>query len=461
MSHSVAAPHRPAGWPGRLRERVLGPPPDALPERVRKAIGREQDDSEVFVTLLQCVAIATFAALYVLSPKAFPPSVPFEPVPIALALYALFTLGRLGLALRRRLPPWFLTLSVIVDVAILMLTIWSFHLQYGEPAAIYLRAPTLMYVFVLIALRALRFDPRYVLLTGFTAAAGWLVLLVYALQATPGVARTHSFASYAMSYDILLGAEFDKIVSILMVTLVLALALRRAQALLARAVREQQAAAGLSRFFAPEIAGRITAAEMDLTPGEAELREAAILFIDLRGFTRIAAALPPAAVMQLLADYQARMVGAVRAAGGSVDKFLGDGILASFGATRASPTAAADGVRALEAVVAAAAAWAGERAAAGAPPLAVGAALACGPVMFGTVGDAERLEYTVIGDAVNLAAKLEKHCKVEGATAVLPAAALRLAQRQGFVAQQPWQLRADRPVAGVEQPLDLAALPAG
>lgn len=439
---------------------MLGPLPEPLPERVRTAIRREQDDSELLVTLLQGLAIATFAALYLLAPKAFPPQVPFEPVPIALAVYALFTLGRLALALRRRLPPWFLKLSVLVDVAVLMVTIWSFHLQYGEPAAIYLKAPTLMYVFILIALRALRFEPRYVLLTGGSAAIGWLILLGYALWATPGVVRTHSFAAYAMSYDILLGAEFDKIVSILMVTLVLALALHRAQALLGRAVREQQAAAGLARFFAPEIAGRITHAEMDLAPGEAELRDAAILFIDLRGFTRTAEQLPPAEVMRLLADYQGRMVGAVRAAGGSVDKYLGDGILASFGATRASPAAAADGMRALEAVISAAAAWGSERAAAGRPPLAIGAALAAGPVMFGTVGDAERLEYTVIGEPVNLAAKLEKHCKVERATAVLPEATLRLAERQGYVPGRPWKVRPARDVAGVGLPLDLAVLPA-
>lgn len=438
---------------------LLGPPPPAHPPgRVLRAIAREQDRSEVIVTLIQFVAIGTFAVLYGLSPKAFPPGVPFEPVPLALAGYALFTLARLALALRGRLRAWFLALSVVVDVALLMLTIWSFHLQYSAPPAIYLKAPTLMYVFILIALRALRFDPRYVLLTGFTAAAGWLALVAYAAWWTGGVRRTHSFAEYAMSYDILLGAEFDKVVSILMVTLVLALALHRAQALLLRAVSEQQAAAGLARFFAPEVAGRITQAEMDLVPGQAEQREAAVLFVDLRGFTPLAERLPPAAVMRLLADYQARMVRAIRDAGGSVDKFLGDGILASFGATRASPAFAAEGVRALEGVVVAASAWAAERAARGEPPLGVGASLASGPVMFGTVGDAARLEYTVIGEAVNLAAKLEKHTKVERAAAVLPAATLRLAQEQGFAAGLAWDLRAARAVAGVPVPLDLAVL---
>ena len=95
-------------------ELVLGPPaPARLPERVIQQIAREQDRSEILVTVVQIAAIATFAVLYALTPKAFPPSVPFEPVPIALAVYGLFTLVRLGLALRGRLSRGFLALSVV------------------------------------------------------------------------------------------------------------------------------------------------------------------------------------------------------------------------------------------------------------------------------------------------------------------------------------------------------------
>jgi adenylate cyclase len=314
-------------------------------------------------------------------------------------------------------------------------------------------------VFILVALRTLRFEPGYVLLCGAAGATGWAALVAYALLADPDATRTHSFATYATSNSVLLGAELDKIVSILMVTLILALALHRARALLARAARERQATADLSRFFAPEIAGRITGSEMDLEPGQAELREAAVLMVDLRGFTPLAASLPPAEVMRLLSDYQARMVAAVRAHGGSVDKFMGDGILASFGAAWASPAWAAEGAAALEAVAAAAEAWARARADAGERPVTVGAALAGGTVMFGCVGDRDRLEYTVIGEPVNLAAKLEKHGKAEVAAAVLPAAILELAETQGFRPALAWEIRRARAVAGVSEPLDLALLP--
>lgn len=443
----------------RLRDLVFGPPPPAsVPPHVAAAIRAEQDSAEILVSLMQLAAVAFFAAVYVLTPKAFPPTVPFEPVPIALGLYLLFTLARLALAVRGRLVPGVLALSVVLDVALLLLTIWSFHLQYGQPAAMYLRAPTVMYLFVLIALRALRFEPGLVLLAGGLGAAGWLLLLAYALAADPTIGITHSFPVYAMSYAVLIGAEVDKVLSILATTAILAVALHRGRGLVVRAASEGRAAADLARFFAPEVAGRIREQGLALRPGMAETRTAAILFVDLRGFTRLAATASPEVVMALLADYQARVVAVVRRCGGSIDKFLGDGILASFGATRPSPGFAADALRAVEGLAVEASRWRAERAARGLPAPAVNAASAVGPVLFGTVGDAERLEYTVIGDAVNRAAKLEKHCRREGATAVVELEVLRLALAQGTPSAGRWTLRSGRRVEGLDRPVDLAVL---
>jgi adenylate cyclase len=435
---------------------VLGPPlPTAMPQRIAGAISREQARSEVLVSLIQIAAIIGFAVLYSLTPKAFPPDVPFEPVPVALWVYGGFTLWRLYLALSERLTRAILAVSVVIDITVLMLTIWSFHLQYGAPPAIYLKAPTLMYVFILIALRTLRFEPGFVILAGCTAAIGWLGLVAYAIFAQEGMMLTRNFAEYMMSYSILVGAEIDKVVSILVVTAILALALHRARKLLIRAAVEGQAAADLKRFFAPEIAGKITETEGELVAGHAEMRDAAIMFIDLRGFTPLSEQLEPASVMQLLGEYQALMAKAVRASGGSIDKFMGDGILASFGAVRPTDNYAAAGVQAMEAVLETGARWAETRARQGMPSPAVAASVTTGPVMFGTVGDAERLEYTVLGDTVNLAAKLEKHCKVEQVAGVVMAATFDLAQQQGFAPRLDWQLRPARQIDGVAKALDL------
>jgi adenylate cyclase len=438
---------------------VVGPPPPRrIPERVQHALAQEQEASEILVSLIQLAAIAIFGIVYTVAPKAFPPEVPFEPVPWTLGAYSGFTLLRLWLAWRRRLRGWFLALSVIVDITVLMVTIWSFHLQYQEPAPIYLKATTLMYVFILIALRTLRFEPGLVLLAGITGAVGWLAIVAYAVLADGGATITHSFATYAMSYEVLMGAEVDKVLSILIVTLILALALLRGRKLLVRATTEQLAASELSRFFAPEVAGRIRAMEASIEPGQAEARDAAILMIDLRSFTLLSHRLEPHAVMELLSAYQSLMVAEIDRHGGSVDKFMGDGILASFGATRPSTSYAADGLRAVEALIRAGRRWALEREAAGLPAPAIGAALATGQVMFGAIGDRSRLEYTVIGDPVNLAAKLEKHTKVEGVAALCTAESFRLALRQGYAAGAARTAqRHGCTVAGVGGPLDLVA----
>ncbi|MEN8195322.1 MAG: adenylate/guanylate cyclase domain-containing protein, partial [Pseudomonadota bacterium] len=144
--------------------------------------------------------------------------------------------------------------------------------------------------------------------------------------------------------------------------------------------------------------------------------------------------------------------------GGSIDKFLGDGILATFGAAMPSDTHAADALRALEAVIAAGDAWSQSRGKVGAEPMALGAAVATGRVVFGAVGDESRLEYTVIGDAVNLAAKLEKHNKAIGARALVASETYDLAVSQGYrPAKQPQRISGVE-IVGVEGPVELMVL---
>src|SRR5689334_4417274 len=298
----------PAPLPARWRplaERaasfLLGPPgPARLPARVEAAIREQERDSEILVGWAQLGAIAFFAAFYWISPKTFPPDAPFEPVPVTLSLYGLFTLLRLWFAYRGRLAPWFLAASVLIDIAVLVVTIWSFHLQYDQPPGLYLKAPTVLYVFIIIALRALRFDPRWLILAGLTACAGWAMLVAYALAKGAGIGMpvvTHSYVEYMTSLKILVGAEIDKIVAFLAVTAVLSLAVLRARRTLVRAVAEGTAAMELSRFFAPEVARTIVAADDAIRPGEGMLREAAAMFIDLRGFTRLSQELNPHALV--------------------------------------------------------------------------------------------------------------------------------------------------------------------
>ncbi len=466
---------------------------DEPPARVLDAIRAQQERSEILVSVAQLLATGLFATLYATAPMAEgqiqiatladaldflaivlgvdPAVAVLAPLRHALAqvefvfgalvIYALATLWRLFLALRHRLTPWMLYGSAVVDMALLMAVIWSFHIKYGQAAAFYLKAPTFVYIFIFIALRALRFEARYVLFTGAMGILGWVVLLLIVLSGIGGPPnQTHDFIEYMTSNATLIGAEVDKMVAVAIVTLLLALALTRARRLLVRATAERTAAQDLSRFLAPEVADRIRRSELRIAAGHGELRDAAILVTDLRDFTRLSMTLMPGAVVKLLQEYQGRICPAIQRAGGSIDKFLGDGILSSFGAARPGDTWAADALRAADAVMAAADAWHAQRIAEGLPPVRIGMALAAGRVVFGAVGDGDRLEYTVIGDAVNLAAKLEKHTKEENVRALCDAATYDAALRQGYVPIADREVRRNRSVAGVSTPVDLVVLAA-
>ena len=432
----------------------------APPARVARLIAAREIESERLIAAAQLLIGCIWTALYVFAPKTFAAERTFAPVPVALALYLGFSLLRLILLRRDFAPSWFLVLSVFFDMALLMGLIWSFHLQYDQPAAFYLKAPTLLYVFIFVALRGLRFFAGYVVLAGGTAALGWLVLLNYALMTSdaPGMGVTRDYVLYMTSAMVLIGAELDKIIAILLTTAILALALMRARRLLVASVAEEVAHRDLERFFAPEIAGRITAAEDRVRPGHGEIREAAVLVTDVRGFTRLAMTTDPDALMALLAEYQHRMVGVIQAHGGSIDKFLGDGILATFGAAFPSDTATADALRAVDGLLAEAEDWRRDRQGRGLAPLEIGFAVAAGPVVFGAVGEENRLEFTVIGEPVNLAAKLEKQNKREAARAMTTAPTLARAEAEGYHPARPPEHRPARAVEGVDEPLDLVVL---
>ncbi len=323
--------------------------------------------------------------------------------------------------------------------------------------------PTFVYLFVFIAVRALRFDHRYVLVAGIAAATAWLILLGSVLGLSETGVVTRSFTAHLNSNLVLLGAEIDKVLTLLLVTFILAFAVYRGRRLFVTAIRDEAALADLTRFFGKGVSDTVVGAETQAVAGTAIERDAAILMLDIRGFTALTEGLPPRRVVAILTGFHARVIPIVRGHGGVIDKFMGDGIMATFGAVTASQTAAANALRTIEAVMSEARIWQRELAAeigSSAQPasFALHGAVVAGPVLFAVVGAGDRLEYTVIGSAVNLTAKLEKHNKGEGTRALTTVATLELALEQGFEPQQPIRRMIDQSVQGVTGHIDLVAL---
>jgi len=455
MKDAPTDTHAVLGWFGQWRVR----PNARLPARVHRALLELRRQSEILIGWVQATLVLVFAALYFVAPSTSPSDAEFRLVPWSLGFYGLFTLLRLVLAYRNQLSHSFKVASVLVDVAMLMATIWSFHIEYGQPAAFYLKAPTLLYVFIFIVLRALTIAPGYVLFTGLSAAVGWLLMLWYALAAPGGADLvTHDYVQYMTSNHILIGGEIDRVLSILIVTLVLSVSVARARQLLFNAVGDQAARSQLSRFFSPEIALRLSQADELLNPGDAEQRDAAAMFIDLRGFTALAESLPPDALIQMLREYQRIAVPVIHQNGGSVVTYLGDGIMVTFGATSTSTTYCADAMRCAEQLIGALARWCMEREARGLAAPGVGIGLDCGVVTCGVIGDEGRLEYAIIGNAVNRAAKLQNQTRTEGVLGLASLACRDRAAAQGYVASVPQPVLVDRVVAGIGGTVNLVVL---
>jgi adenylate cyclase len=415
-----------AGEAGMASDQELSP-------RVRAAIRHEQAASEVLLSWVQLGFLGFMTFLYFIAPKGFNRGgmeVIFEPIPLMLLFYTPCILVRFILTLRQRLTPFILSLSVLVDIAFILGLIFSFHIQYHQPAAFYLKAPTFCYLFIFIVLRSLRYEIRYLLIAGSAAIVGWGILVGIALWDNGIITR--NYTEYITSTKILIGAEVDKMISLAVLTIILSIGVSRARQMLSRSEAESLAKKDLARFFSPDVARKIIYSDERIKPGQGEICHAVALMMDLRGFTTLSATLAPNEVMQLLADYQARMVPRILEHAGCVDKFLGDGILAHFGAAMPSPAYAASALQAAESLVITAHAWSEERAQHGLPRIRVGVACAVSDMIFGAVGDAERLEFTVIGDAVNLSAKLEKHTKVAMVDILTTRELFELALRQGY-----------------------------
>ena len=430
-----------------------------LPARVREDIARSQDRSEQIISSVQIAIVLVFGGLFLISPRPIAHDIAFELTPWALGIYLLFSVIRFIASCRTRLPAWFLTLSVIADMALLMVLIWSFHRTYLQPPSFYLKAPTLLYIFIFIALRALRFDARYVILAGVSAIIGWSLLVLYAAAFEAGeMTFTRDYIAYMTGNTILLGAEFDKIITIALVTGILAVTVVRARGTLLTAASEGSAKRDLSRFFDSNVAEHITGSDHELNPGEGQQRDAAVVFFDIRGFTAMSDRLDTPGLVRLLSEYQSRLVPLVQDNGGVIDQFLGDGVMATFSAVVPNRTYARDALQSIEAVIETVDAWNSDRARSGEFPVRVNASAASGSLIFAAVGDERRLEYTVIGDTVNLAAKLEKHTKDEAARAVVSMDVFDLAIAQGFVPQHDHARRPRRKVEGVGSVLDLVVI---
>jgi len=176
---------------------------------------------------------------------------------------------------------------------------------------------------------------------------------------------------------------------------------------------EKRVKSTMARFMDPGIADRLLASGTDLLGGQD--MEATVLFSDVRGFTTLAEQLGAQGTVALLNEYFTLMVDCIQHEGGMLDKFIGDAIMAAFGVPVGHGDDPDRALRASISMLATLAKWNTERLSAGKLPVEIGIGLNTDQMVAGTIGSQKRMDFTIIGDGVNLAARLESACKQYGA----------------------------------------------
>jgi adenylate cyclase len=204
-------------------------------------------------------------------------------------------------------------------------------------------------------------------------------------------AATHSFSEEDLSFL----TAFSGIVAV---------AIENSQ-LIERVRREAVVLSNFQRYFAPDLARQIAGAEGEVQLGGAK-RDVVVLFSDIRGFTPLSERMSPDEIASLLTEYFSEMVDVVFEHGGTLDKFIGDAVMALWGAPLARLDAADQAVRAAVAMQRRIDWLNAEWSRQGRQTIAVGIGINAGEVFAGNIGSVKRLEYTVIGDPVNTASRL-------------------------------------------------------
>lgn len=284
------------------------------------------------------------------------------------------------------------------------------------PAAMRLRFRNEHYLWPFMIISLLSYSPRLVLWNGMVASVVWVIGISWVI-AQPG-----SWASFeppgwvAMTVDqkvatfldpnlVHLGFVARQVVLILVVSVALAAFVERSRRMVLRQVSAERERGNLSRYFSPTLVDQL--AQSDEPLRATNQQNVAVLFADLAGFTTIAAERSPAQVIALLREYHRRVARAVFEHDGTLDEYLGDGVMATFGTPRAGPSDATHALRCARSIVASIDEWNRQRRERGEEALRVRVGVHYGPVILGNVGD-EQLKFAVVGDTVNVASRLQE-----------------------------------------------------
>lgn len=284
------------------------------------------------------------------------------------------------------------------------------------PAGLSYKFGTFYYFFVLLTAVALGYSWRTVFTFGIWCGIIWMLTalgMYFFGERDPaitqilvdGLGDNNRFIEAFDPNEVRLVDRFAEAVIIIIVAGILALNGFRMNRLLLSQAETARQRGNLSRYFAPSMVDAL--AGRDQPFGEVRSQSVALLFADIVGFTAMAEKSEPKAVIETLREFHRRCETAVFDHGGTLDKYLGDGLMVSFGTPDAGPDDATRALRCALAMEKSMIEWNAVREQSGKLPIRLSIGIHYGPVIMGEIGSERRMELATLGDSVNVAARLE------------------------------------------------------
>ena len=375
--------------------------------------------------------------------------------------WAQLKVGKAGVS-RPELFLMFCDLALMTFIAVVP-NPWS---PGGWPIGMQFRFNTFIYFFVLLATAPLAYSWRTVIAMGTWTAALWAVGVGWVWLQPETHAALAERVRAAVGSDVRMfalidptavhiAARFQEIVVFLIVAVTLAVAVRRSNALLVSHAGIERERTNLARYFSPNVVEQLSKNDEPLKQVRTE--NVAVLFADIVGFTAYADGRSPAEVIGTLRRFHERMEREIFRHEGTLDKYLGDGLMATFGTPFPGASDAGNALRCAQTMLGAIDDLNRERRHRGEPPIRISIGLHYGQVVLGDIG-LNRLEFAVIGTTVNAASRLESLTREFGCAIIASDDLVQRARAETsssdadfthLVAQPPQAIR------GLEQPLGI------
>lgn len=327
--------------------------------------------------------------------------------------YALIGIGALWLTSRHRHRRWYAYGFVTADALFVVISLFL-ALKSQAVSGNYLSTlPSLWLVPLVLSFNALRLSWRVQAFAGLVMLAGLVLVSLAPGRGRDGVVPASLYGYFGDPPNVM------RLAMLVLAVLILTAAVVRTRKLLRTALDQSRRRALLTHYMPRQVARIIEETDnAELRAGQ--VQTVVVMFVDLRDFTSRAETMPPERVSAFLTEYRRLLREAVDEKDGFIDKFVGDGAMVVFASRRRRDpaTLAREAIECALLIIGRVSAWSDSLVAAGRRPVRVGIGVHIGESFVGAVGDEERLEFTVVGDAVNTAARLEETAKHIGSDIV-------------------------------------------